>query len=963
MIHIVTTIGDLQGRHREPTERALRHNLMLPGVARITVLSEAGTEWLSELDAGMRLSVVRVSTRPTFADMIAQANAELSVGARAVCICNSDISLGSQADAISISDVLALLDAGHTHPAVLALTRHEFETGAPVMSLYEGDNGLPNTISADLWAFARPLTVTRDLFYSPGQMNCDMMLAHDLISTGHRLFNPCLDVVILHHEAAKDVDFYVGQNAKQSTQDVMERHALKNEITPWNYYGVPWVRSSWLRCGYLPAPVTTNGRRLVVAVSDCTLTRLDTLIADLVSISKTHDLEVQVLTECDPDPIVLRHLSTLASAPRLCFARPRHGLAAVRRAYLRGAQYSFLRLAFVSDLARVDRSLMTVVDAVFVTLRPSAVPQCVSRFGCTLVTSLFRSDSFIAGFLENSRALKGYGRMIEHVFLVSDVSNYEIEILDDVLDRQSNAVVVWQKTDPGLYECWNIGIRIARTDYVSNANVDDLRDPDHVLALVQDLESNPDCQVAATALNPFSVFPADGALPGERAGWYADRAGRFGFFDIAYLSDATPPGLVAFNMPHCMPVWRRSLHNRFGWFEEALYGTYADWAFWLNVLRSGGQGWLNPRPLGYYFVNPESHNRRGSDLKRWHRRVEDEFIESFIAREQRRTPTSTLTITNPLRKLMLHHRDLYYGQHRSSFNSLIHALKPLEINNDDGVLFVPFLERQFAWGNASGEAGSADPRAIEQPWIGVLHVPFEAPTWFVKDQAPEIFMSSDLFRRSLPECRGIITLSMDLENDLQRFLPNLSTLSVLHPTDLSVRLFNPRSYHASPAVIQVGDWLRKLQAIHRIRAPRHRRLMLMKEWTRSYLEREIAVFGDHRDSAVEVLDFVSNDRYDDLLSSAVVLCLLHAAAANNTVIECIARATPILINPLPSVVEYLGRGYPLYACDESEASSLLATSGAVDAAHDYLLVRRAELDLSYDGFCRNVGRSGFYATL
>jgi len=964
-MHIVTTIGDLHVARRQPTEAALRHNLSLPGVSRIIVVSEADADWLQDLGGGARLVLVRSEARPTFADLIARANAALGMGAQAVCICNSDISLGSQADAERLVDLLAALDADAPSPAVVALTRHEFEAGTPVLKLYQDDNGLPMTISADLWAFARPLTVTRDLFYSPGQMNCDMLLAYDLISTGHRLFNPCLDLVVLHHEGAKKQAFYDEQNVKQSTQDILARHTLQNAVHPWNYYTVPWTRSDWLRLGYRPAPGSTNGRRLILSVSEAAESRLGALIPDLARLSDRYGLEVQILTEGDPDALVRQHAVALATAPRLSLARPAHGIVAVRQAFLRGAQYSFMRLALVSDPARIDDALMAATDAVFVTLRPAPVTQVPARFGCTLITSVFRSDPFIAGFLVNSRALKSYGRMIEHVFLLASLSEHEVESLDDLLDRQDNAVILWHKQDPGLYECWNIGIRIARTDYVSNANVDDLRDPDHVLALVQNLEVNPDCHVAATALNPFTEFPADGTLPADRPGWYADRAGRFGFFDIAHLSDATPAALVPHNMPHCMPVWHRSLHSRFGWFDEARYGTYADWAFWLKVLQSGGQGWINGRALGFYFVNPISHNRRGTDLERLHKRVEDDFIEPFLARRDRRLPTIPAPPADLPRKLILQGKTKTFGQHRNNFNSLIHALEPLERDraDGDGVLFIPFLERQFVWGDAPGEARSVDPRPLGEPWIGILHVPFETPTWFDDNVRPERFMSSDLFRRSLPACQGIITMARDLEGDLQRFEPRLPTLSVLHPTSLDARLFDPQRYHAAPTVIQVGDWMRKLQAIHRLRAPGHKRIMLLKQWTATFMAREIAAFGDHRDPMVEMLEFVPNDRYDDLLSSSVVLCLLYGTAANNVVIECIARAAPILINPLPAVVEYLGWGYPLYVADEAEADVRLATPGAVEAAHEYLLERRAELDLSYQRFCRSIGESGFYAEL
>lgn len=51
---------------------------------------------------------------------------------------------------------------------------------------------------------------------------------------------------------------------------------------------------------------------------------------------------------------------------------------------------------------------------------------------------------------------------------------------------------------------------------------------------------------------------------------------------------------------------------------------------------------------------------------------------------------------------------------------------------------------------------------------------------------------------------------------------------------------------------------------------------------------------------------LSNEAYDRLLTENIGFVALHDASANNTVIECIARATPLLVNPLPAVVEYLG---------------------------------------------------------
>ncbi len=964
MITLVTTIGDLPTDRQGPVLAAMKRNASHSEVASIVVVTEGSLDWLlnrNDLPVA-KISTLVVASRPTFGEMVAVANDRLRGGARAVAILNGDISFVSGSDVVRTVETLDLLDATD-RPVVLALTRHEAVDGGDLnITLYE-PSGTPNTISADMWVFARPLAVPRDMFYSPGQMNCDMLFAHDLASTGHEMYNPCLSVTILHHEPEKDETFYLEQNEKQNNLETLWHHVRINNVDPWNYFGAPWVRSDWLALGYRPRVNSTHGRRLIVGLNRGSERRLPRMLRDLRKLIKKHDLEVQILYEGDIDTLVRANAGMLATEPRIWFARPQESLSATRRALLAGNHYNSDRMAFVGDLTRVDAALFAASDAVFVNVTNAPVAAPDPDFGCTLITSVFRSDPFIGGFLRNCRDLVGYETMVEHILLVSQLSEHEIAALDQLLDSQPNAVVLWHRKDPGLYECWNIGIRLARTEFISNANVDDLRNPRQVVALARELATHPEAVVAASALVPFYEYPADGTPPPPEPVWYADQAGDFGFLNLARPVDTTDPRLVPHNIPHCMPVWRRSLHDRHGWFDETKYGTYADWVFWLRALEGGSIGRLLPDALSYYFVNPSSHNRRGSDLDARHSLIEDEFLPRFLARAQGQRAAAIIVPDTP-RKLHLYGRELGFGQHRNDFGKLIQALEPLD-RGPTGVRFVPFLERQFVWGDApyAGEAGSSDPRPITEPWIGILHVPFEAPDWFERHVSPEVFFESELFRASLPSCRGLITLSADLERDLRLYLPGVPTLSVLHPTDFDSTLFDLAAYRADPCVVQVGDWLRKLQAIHRLKAPGHRRVMLLKRWTSAFLDREIEKIGGERDPAVDMLEFIPNDEYDRFLTRSVVLCLLYGTAANNVVIECIARATPIIINPLPAAVEYLGIDYPLYARDEAEADAALSDFDRIATAHQHLLRRRSEIDLSYEGFCRAFADSNLYDSL
>jgi hypothetical protein len=165
--------------------------------------------------------------------------------------------------------------------------------------------------------------------------------------------------------------------------------------------------------------------------------------------------------------------------------------------------------------------------------------------------------------------------------------------------------------------------------------------------------------------------------------------------------------------------------------------------------------------------------------------------------------------------------------------------------------------------------------------------------------------------------------------------------------------FDIEKFNDRPTLVQAGDWLRNLQAIHRVEAPGYRRAMLKNTHTQKYLDNEIEAFGDFIDNDVEVYTMVLNDEYDELLSSSVVICWLCATAANNLILECIARKAPIIINPLPSIVENLGENYPLCIADLSEAKSLLENKKLIQDVHDYLSNYRFENMYSYQPFCEN----------
>ena len=89
------------------------------------------------------------------------------------------------------------------------------------------------------------------------------------------------------------------------------------------------------------------------------------------------------------------------------------------------------------------------------------------------------------------------------------------------------------------------------------------------------------------------------------------------------------------------------------------------------------------------------------------------------------------------------------------------------------------------------------------------------------------------------------------------------------------------------------------------------------------------------------------EEYDDILSQNIVFVDLFDAAANNTVLECIIRNTPIIIRKIEGVVEYLGENYPLYFTKLDQVNNLLKSDNIIKA-HEYLKnMNKSDISINY----------------
>lgn len=326
------------------------------------------------------------------------------------------------------------------------------------------------------------------------------------------------------------------------------------------------------------------------------------------------------------------------------------------------------------------------------------------------------------------------------------------------------------------------------------------------------------------------------------------------------------------------------------------------------------------------------------------------------------------------RKLNITDTNLFHGYHRSGWNYVLSKLK--ELHNPNGVIFDSYLDKTFGWEYDFLTVAQVIP--YRKPWIGVFH--HTANTDYTDNNLVNLFSKKN-FIDSLSYCRGLIVLSKNnqrwVTNQLADLLQAVPVLALIHPTELVPEHLKFDYQHFkrqdTREIVQIGAWLRDSYAIYDLKVPTNFAKLVLKgrdmnnyfiseenlqtilcfaRGIASNKPRESCYLSGNKDvnkyivgltelietnhHSVMILENVSNHQYDNILKSSVVFIKLVDASAVNTILECIVRNTPILVNRLPATEEYLGKDYPLFFDDLNEATNLLSDIRNIKKAYKYL---------------------------
>ena len=293
-------------------------------------------------------------------------------------------------------------------------------------------------------------------------------------------------------------------------------------------------------------------------------------------------------------------------------------------------------------------------------------------------------------------------------------------------------------------------------------------------------------------------------------------------------------------------------------------------------------------------------------------------------------------------------------QFRGGWKSVLYRLKDLNFFDENSKIhFFDILEQHFT---------PSKTMTYENKWSGIIHLTPNGPPYLRAENIALLF-SNPHFLKSLDTCFAFFTLSpyitRYMQAEFEKIQRPVNIITLKHPVvqeDIIPFSFEKFQNNDEKKLIQIGQQYRKMTSIYHVCVPENyskmwltgtkvfERLNQIMKLEQKHIKTKVT---QHMRTSVKMYYTETYEEYDEYLSKNIVFIDLFDAAANNTVLECIVRKTPIIVNKLPGVVDYLGEDYPLYFSELEDVSGLLAQEKLLEA-HEYLKkMDCADIEIDY----------------
>jgi glycosyltransferase involved in cell wall biosynthesis len=218
----------------------------------------------------------------------------------------------------------------------------------------------------------------------------------------------------------------------------------------------------------------------------------------------------------------------------------------------------------------------------------------MSKVSC--IVSAYFAEPYLEGRLQNLMEQKPTPEIV----IICQADSFEHFLVTDLCLKNPDAPIVLVTTPdvPTIYKAWNLGIKAASGEYITNSNCDDRLYPGALAHLAEALDKNG--KKYAVAYSDADVVEQLGGLPVNRYEW--------------------AEGGIEELLTGCFlgpwPMWKKSLHDRHGYFDEAMHSA-GDYEFWLRLAKAGEKFFHLRQVTGAYLKRPDSAEHRFSLRSIW----------------------------------------------------------------------------------------------------------------------------------------------------------------------------------------------------------------------------------------------------------------------------------------------------------------------------------------------------------
>ncbi|MHC4680535.1 MAG: glycosyltransferase [Planctomycetota bacterium] len=210
------------------------------------------------------------------------------------------------------------------------------------------------------------------------------------------------------------------------------------------------------------------------------------------------------------------------------------------------------------------------------------------KFLVTAIVSSYNAELFIRGCLEDLEN-QTIADKLEIIVVNSSSQENEEAIVREYQQKHDNIVYIKTEQREGIYTAWNHAVKVARGTFLTNANTDDRHREDALEIMSNTLLENPD--IALVYGDQICTDTPNGTFANHHA------------TEMARRPEYSRERLLFGCCVGSQPMWRKSLHDEFGYFDDTLTCA-GDWDFWLRISSKFKFRHI-PEFIGLYFHNED----------------------------------------------------------------------------------------------------------------------------------------------------------------------------------------------------------------------------------------------------------------------------------------------------------------------------------------------------------------------